>query len=96
MNFEEIVQKVINTKVKTSLSSSNMVRNSDIYYPRDYCLSSNTPSKVQATAKDFQPEEPKVKKAKPTLTWAIKISEPSKQTHKKKEKKRQQEKQNKK
>ena len=46
MNFEEMMQKTVNAEAKPGLGSSTMVRNLDIYYPRGYCLSNSTASKV--------------------------------------------------
>ena len=47
MNFEEIVQKTVNTKAKVGLESSIIVQNSDIYYSRGHRSSNIPASKVQ-------------------------------------------------
>ena len=47
MNFEEMVQRVVNAEAKEYLRSSIIIRVSDIYYVRGHCLSNNTVSKVQ-------------------------------------------------
>ena len=90
MDFEEIVQKAINEEAKTGLRSITIVRDSDIRCPRGYRPSNITALKVQTqviTTKDSHPEEPKVKKPRPTLSRA-EATEPSKQVRKKKKKKR--------
>ena len=47
MNFEEIVQKTVNAKVKASLRSSIIVQDSDVRCPKGHCLSHNTSFKVK-------------------------------------------------
>ena len=46
MDFEEMVQKVVNAEAKAGLKSSTMVRGSDIHYLWGHRLSYNTSSKV--------------------------------------------------
>ena len=70
MNFEEMVQKIINAVAKASLRSSTMVRDSDIRCSRSHCPSNNTAAKVQTQGmivKDLRLEEAKTKDPKPTL-----------------------------
>ena len=89
MNFKEIVQRAVNAKAKAGLKSSTMVQDLDICYLRGYRSSNSTALKVQTQktiTKDFHPEKPKVKKTRPTLSWA-KASKPSKQARKKRKKK---------
>ena len=68
INFEEIVQRAVNTEAKASLRSSTIVQNSDIRCPRGHRPSNSTISKVQTqgtTAKNFsRPEKPKSKDTK--------------------------------
>ena len=95
IDYEEMVQKTVNTEVKAGLRSSTMVRDSDIHYPRGHRLSNSTAGKVQTQeTKDAHPKEPKVKEVRPTPFWAgaNKLSE---QARKKKKKKRHQEKRDK-
>ena len=48
------MQKAINKKVKADLKSNIIIRDLDIYYPKGYCPSNNTFSKVQIQGtKDF-------------------------------------------
>ena len=87
MNFEEIVQRTVNMEAKAGLKSSIIVRDSDIYYPRDHRSPNSTASKVQTqetTPKNFHQKEPKVKDIKPNLSRAAEASEPLKQARKKK------------
>ena len=91
MDFEEMVQKVVNAEAKAGLRSSTMVQNSDIHCPRGHRPFNNTAAKVQTQGiKDSHPEEPKVKKVRPTPSRA-EAREPSEQARKEKKKKRQQE-----
>ena len=46
MNFEEIVQRVVNMEAKAGLRSSTMVRDLDAHCPRGHYPSHNTFSKV--------------------------------------------------
>ena len=86
MNFEEIVQKRVNTETKTGLRSSTMVQDSDIRYSRGYCSSNSTALKVQtqgSTAKDFfRLEKPKAKKTKSVCADAAEPSEQDKKDKK--------------
>ena len=91
VNFEEIVQRVVNAEAKVGLKSSIIVWDSDIYCPKGYRLSNSIVTKMQTqetTAKNSNPLEPKIKKANPILSRATKASEPSEQARKKKKKKR--------
>ena len=68
MDFEEMVQKVVNAEAKVGLRSSAMVRDSDIRCPQSHRFSNSTASKVQTqetSAKKPRPEESRTKKAKP-------------------------------
>ena len=47
MNFEEIVQRVVNVESKAGLRSSTMVRDLDICCPTGHRPSNSTASKVQ-------------------------------------------------
>ena len=47
MDFEEMVQKVVNAEAKAGLRFSAIVRDSDICYPRGHRHSNSTASKVQ-------------------------------------------------
>ena len=99
MNFEEMVQRVVNVEAKVGLRSSTMVKDSDIRCPKGHRPFNITISKVhtlETTAKDFQPEEPKVKKVKSTLSRAVKANKPSDQVRKKKKSKRHPQRQDKK
>ena len=74
------MQRVVNAEVKTGIKSSTMIWDSNIYYPRDHCLSNNTATKMQTkktTVKDFRPKKAKIKNPKPTL-FCIDTAEPSK------------------
>ena len=85
-----MVQMAVNIEAKAGLRSSTIVRNLDTHCPRGQRPSNSTASKMQTkgtTIKDFHPEEPKVKEAKPTSSWA-KASKSSKQTRKKRKKKK--------
>ena len=84
MNFEEMMQKVVNVEIKAGLRSSTMVQNSDICCPRGYRLFNSTSLKMQTqgiTIKDSHPEEPKIKEARLNLSRA-EASKPSKQARK--------------
>ena len=68
MDFEEIMQRVVNAEAKAGLRSSAMVRNSDICYPQGHRSSNSTISKVQTqgtSAKEPHPKEFRTKEAKP-------------------------------
>ena len=97
MNFEEMVQRVVNAESKAGLRSSTIVWGSDMRCLRGHRPSNSTASKVQTqrtTTKDSFLEKPKVKKTKPTLSWA-KASKPSEQARKERKKKKHQEKRDK-
>ena len=86
-----MVQRAVNAESKAGLRSSAMVRDSDIRYSRGHRPFNNTAAKVQTQGtKDFHPEEPKIKEARPAPSRA-KANKPSEQTCKKKKKKRYQE-----
>ena len=67
MDFEEIVQRAVNTEAKAGLKSSTMVRDLDVRCPKGHHLSHNTSSKVQTQgSKDSsRSKEPKPKNLKP-------------------------------
>ena len=94
MNFEEMVQKAVNTKAKVGLRSSTMVRDSDICCSRNQHLSNSTASKVQTqetTAKDFyRPKKPKTKETKYVYANVAEPSESAKKKDKQKRLKRRQ------
>ena len=46
-DFEEIVQRTVNTEVKARLKSNAIVQDLDVYCPKGHCLSHNTSLKVQ-------------------------------------------------
>ena len=46
VNFEAIIQRVINTEAKLSLKSNIIVQDLDIRYPQNYCSSNNIALKV--------------------------------------------------
>ena len=88
MDFEEMVQRVVNAEAKTGLRFSTMVRDSDIRCPRGHHPSNSTAAKVQIQrTKDSHPEELKVKETRPALSRS-KASKPSEQARKEKKKKR--------
>ena len=62
-NFEEMVQRAVNAKVKTDLRSSTMVRELDTHCPRGHRRSHNTSSKVQ-TQSSSQKDSSRSKKPK--------------------------------
>ena len=67
MDFEEIVQKAVNTEAKAGLRSSTMVRDLDACCLRSHRPSNNTTSKMQTqgtTGKKSKLEESRPKKAK--------------------------------
>ena len=71
INFERMVQRVVNAEAKTGPRSSIIVQDLDIHCPKDHCPSLSTASKVQTqgtTAKDSHQEKPKVKEVKPILS----------------------------
>ena len=47
MDFQEMMQKAVNSEAKAGLKSSTMVRDSDACCPRGHHLSHNTSSKIQ-------------------------------------------------
>ena len=53
---------MVNAKIKVSLKSSIMVRNTDFHYPRGYCPSQNTSTKVQTQS--LITKESKLEKSK--------------------------------
>ena len=71
MNFEEIVQKIVNVEAKAGLRSTIIIQDSDIHCFQDYHSSNNITSKMQTlriTAKNsFYPKEPKIKDLKSAL-----------------------------
>ena len=87
MNFEEMVQKTINAKVKAGLKSSAIVQDSDIRCPRDHHLSNSTASKVQtkqttvkeSRSKEFRLKEAKSVKEKTSALLQTNVAESSKQ-----------------
>ena len=84
------MQKAVNAEAKVSLRSSTIVWDLDICCPRSHRHSNSTISNMQiqwTTAKDFHPEEPRVKETRPTLS-RVEASKPSKWARKKKKKKR--------
>ena len=71
MNFEKMLQRVINAKIKAGLKSSIMIQDSDICYPRGHCFLNNTAAKVQTqktTVKDPQSKKVKTKDPKSILS----------------------------
>ena len=93
MDFEEMVQKVVNVETKAGLRSSAMVRDSDIRCFRGHYPFNSTASKVQTqgtSAKKPRPEESRTKEAKPAekkapappRTNAVESSEQSKKDRK--------------
>ena len=76
------MQKAVNVEAKAGLKSSIMVQNSDIHCHKSHCSSNIIASKVQTQetiAKDSHLDEPKVKKAKLTLSRVVEASKPSEQ-----------------
>ena len=68
MDFEEMIQKVVNAEAKTGLRSSPMVQDLDIRCLKGHYPSKSTASKVQTQgtlAKESRSEESRPKKAKP-------------------------------
>ena len=67
MNFEEIMQRTVNTEAKADLRSSTMVRDLNIRCPKSYHLSNSTVLKMQTqgtTAKESKPEKSRPKELK--------------------------------
>ena len=87
INFEEMVQKAINTEAKAGLRSSTMVRDLNAHCRRGHHLSHNFSSKVQtqdSSHKDSpRSEESKNKDLKPALSRGN-AAEPAKKEDKKK------------
>ena len=80
MDFEEMVQRVVNAESKAGLRFSAMIQDSDIRCPRGHRPSNRTASKVQiqgTIAKNSHQEEPIVKEVKPISSQAAEASEPS-------------------
>lgn len=94
MNFEEIMQKIVNTEVKISLKSTIMVQDLDIHCFQGHQFFNNTISKMQIqriTAKDFScPKKSKIKDLKSAPPYSN-IIEPAKEKNKQKNFKYQQE-----
>ena len=90
MDFEEMVQRAVNTETKAGLKSSTMVRKSDARCLRGHRPFHNTFSKVQTqktTAKESRIEESRPKEAKSTNGKAPAppcSDKPAKPNHKKK------------
>ena len=86
MNFEEMVQKAVNTEAKAGLRSSIMVQDLDIRCPRDHCPSNSTASKVQiqgitvkeSKSEEFRPKELKSTKNKKSAPPHFKFTKPGK------------------
>ena len=72
MDFEEIVQRAVNTEAKVGLRSSTMIRDSNARCARGHRPSHNTSSKVQTKGSSHKNsprfEEPKSKDPKPALS----------------------------
>ena len=85
-NFEEIVQKAVNTEAKVGLRSSTMVQDLDIRFPKSHRPSKRSASKVQpqgTTAKDSsRPKKPKAKDTKAVHANTAKPSEQNKKDKK--------------
>ena len=65
MDFEKMVQRVVNAEAKAGLRSSAIVRDSDIRCPRGHRSSNSTASKVQTQGTSAKgPEESRTKEAK--------------------------------
>ena len=67
-SFEEMVQRAVNAEAKAGLRSSIMVWDADSRYPRGYCPSQNTSTKVKtqsSAVKESKSEESKPKDSKP-------------------------------
>ena len=88
VNFEEIVQRVVNAETKMGPRSSFKVRDLDIYYSKNHCSFNSIALKVQTqgtTAKDFfYPEESRAKETKSVYIDAAKPSELAKKKDKQK------------
>ena len=89
IDFEKIVQRAVNTKVKAGQRSSTMVQDLDACYPRGHRLSHNTSSKIQTQgSKDSSwSEEPKSKDEKPASS-RDNAAEPAKKKERKDKKKK--------
>lgn len=84
-SFEEMVQRAINKKAKADLKSNIMIRDLDIYCPKDHRPSNNTSAKVltqETIAKDPCPKELKAKKTKPPYVNVAKLLEQNKKDRK--------------
>ena len=88
VDFEEIVQRIVNAEAKTGLRSSTMVRESDAHCPKGYRPSHNTFLKVQTQgSKDSsRSEETKPKDPKPASS-RDNVAEPAKKKDRKDKKK---------
>ena len=89
MNFEKIVQGIVNMEAKASLKSSIIVWDSDARYLKRHRLSHNTSSKVQIKGSNYKnipcSKESKSKDPKFALPCNITV-EPAKKEGKKKKK----------
>ena len=72
MNFEEIVQRAVNTEAKAGLKSSIMVQDLDIRCLRNYRIFNSSASKVQTqetiAKNSSSPKKPKTKETKSVRT----------------------------
>ena len=67
MDFEKMVQKVVNMEAKAGLTSNAMVRNSDIHCPQGHSPLNSIASKVQTqetSAKELRSKDSRPKEAK--------------------------------
>ena len=89
MNFEEIVQKVVNAEAKAGLRSSTIVWDLDAHCSQGQRPSHNTSSKMQSLdSKDSShPKKPKPKDLKSALSHDN-VAEPAKKKNRKDKKKR--------
>ena len=91
MDFEEMVQKTVNTKAKVGLRSSTMVWKSDACCPKGHRLSHNTSSKLQTQSFSHK-NSPRSEKFKPKdlkpASSHDDAAEPAKKENKKNKKKR--------
>ena len=97
MDFEEMVQKVVNAEVKAGLRFSAMVRDLDIRCFRGHCSSNSTASKVKTQgttvkkpySEEFRPKEAKSAKKKAPILPQTNVAESLEQGKKdRKDKKR--------
>ena len=91
IDFEEMVQKAVNTEVKAGLRSSTMVRDLDAHCPRGHRPSHNTFCKVQTQGSSHKnsphSKEPKPKDPK-LAPLRNNTAEPAKKEDRKNKKKR--------